>query len=426
MNNNISKIDNENLKMFNLEKEKKNESNESKSIECETCKTCNNFCFIDDDSLGSENDIDNILNKKTKRINVKFKCKSEKKIVEENNYNLNKLNIEFYKDLITDSYINDIGLDNIFCIFNSINNILIIIYANNNQSIILFNIIDNKKINEIKNAHYNYITNFRHYLDKMKNRDLVISISGYDSNVKVWNINNLECLVNLEKIYKDGELYSACFINNNNKLYIITCHDNYPDKPDSIKVFNINGKKKKRIKESKERAFFIDSFYDKKNCNNYIIVGNKDYIKSYNFNNRKLFRKYCDNDYDYHCCIIINNDETEGIVKMIDSSNDGNIRIWNFHTAELISKLEIKKKHNYFHRLYGFCLYQNEYLFVGCNDKTIKVIKLNNGKIIKNLKGHIEFPVTIKKFVHPLYGDCLLSKGGEFEPIKLWTIKISN
>ena len=109
---------------------------------------------------------------------------------------------------------------------------------------------------------------------------------------------------------------------------------------------------------------------------------------------------------------------------MIDSSNDGYIRIWNFHTGELISKFEIKKRSKHFcHRLYGFCLYLNEYLFVGCNDKTIKVIEFSNGKVIQNLKGHFEFPVTIKTFVHPLYGDCLLSKGGEYEPIKLWRIK---
>ena len=43
----------------------------------------------------------------------------------------------------------------------------------------------------------------------------------------------------------------------NHTIYIIICHDNYPEKPDSIKIFDINGKKKKGIKESKERTFFI-------------------------------------------------------------------------------------------------------------------------------------------------------------------------
>ena len=102
----------------------------------------------------------------------------------------------------------------------------------------------------------------------------------------------------MEKIYKDGELYSACFINNNNKLYIIKYHDNYPDKPDSIKILDINGKKKKGIKESKERTFF-------------------NMIKNIVINILKLFRKYWNNDYDYdyHCCIIINNNENKGIVK---------------------------------------------------------------------------------------------------------------
>ena len=73
-------IDIGNLKMLILEMEKKNESIESKSIECQKCENCKNFCFIDGDSLGSESDIDNILNKKRKRINVKYKDESEKKI----------------------------------------------------------------------------------------------------------------------------------------------------------------------------------------------------------------------------------------------------------------------------------------------------------------------------------------------------------
>ena len=33
-------------------------------------------------------------------------------------------------------------------------------------------------------------------------------------------------------------------------------------------------------------------------------------------------------------------------------------------------------------------MWNNEYVFVASNDKTIKLIELNNGNIIKELKGH--------------------------------------
>ena len=373
-------------------------------------------------SSGLDNDNNNnIINKKRKRI--KNECDdNEKKVNNNTKNNYNILNIHFYKDLITDSYITDIGLDNIFCLFKSINNIIYLIYANDDISIIVFNFIDHKKITEIKNAHENYITNFRHFFDIINQRDLVLSISGFDNNVQIWNINSLERLANIKEIYNEGELYSACFLKDNNEIYIITCHDKYPDSPEPIKIFSLNGKKNSKIKESKERSFFIDSYYDEKTSNNYIIVGNKYYVKSYSFDKKKLYRKYLDeNDFEYHCSIIIYKNDDKEIIKLIDSSNDGNIRIWNFHTAELLKKIKVTERGMY--RLYGICLWSNEYLFVGCNDKSIKLIELNSGKIVKSLIANYLYVLTIKKIYHPLYGECLISKGGDYDPITLWIIK---
>ena len=96
------------------------------------------------------------------------------------------------------------ALDNTFIVFTSIENIITIIYADINLSIISYNLNDNKKINEIKNAHKNEISNFRHFLDKNNKRDLIISISAKDNNLKLWNYNNFECLINLDKIYSEG------------------------------------------------------------------------------------------------------------------------------------------------------------------------------------------------------------------------------
>ena len=85
-----------------------------------------------------------------------------------------------------------------FSAFKSINNIIYIIYANIYKSIISYNLIENKKINEIKNDHENEITGFRYYLDKINKRDLIISISGIDINLKLWNINKWESLLNIK------------------------------------------------------------------------------------------------------------------------------------------------------------------------------------------------------------------------------------
>ena len=116
-----------------------------------------------------------------------------------NDFNSNPMTIEFSKDLIYDSYTNE-RLDNTFIVFKSIDNIFYLIYTNLDNSIIAYDLIDNKKMIEIKNSNYwSYITNLRYYFDYINKRDLLISIS-YDNNLKLWNINNWECLLNFKDI----------------------------------------------------------------------------------------------------------------------------------------------------------------------------------------------------------------------------------
>ena len=99
---------------------------------------------------------------------------------------------------------------------------------------------------------------------------------------------------------------------------------------------------------------------------------------------------------------------------MIDSYGDGNIRIWNFHSGDLLNKIKFNAG------IEGICLLNNEYLFMGCDDQTIKIIQLNKGKIIKYLIGHKDIVNSIKIFIHPKYGVCLLSQGFLKDGIKLY------
>ncbi len=82
-----------------------------------------------------------------------------------NDNTINPENIHFLKNLTIDSYAL-MGLDNSICIFKSINEILYLIFSDINLSIICFDLKDDKKIIEIRNAHNNDITNYRHCLDK--------------------------------------------------------------------------------------------------------------------------------------------------------------------------------------------------------------------------------------------------------------------
>ena len=171
-------------------------------------------------------------NSLSKKINL-----SNSQLIE---YQSNPEYIEFYRDLTNDSY-SSVYSVNAFSIFKSINNILYLIYTISNNSIISFNIIRNEEINEIKNAHSTNITNFRHYLDDINKRDLIMSISTYDNNIKIWNIYNWENILDIKNVNNLGRLYSASFLKDNNNIYIITSNDYIIS--EKIKVYDLNGNK---------------------------------------------------------------------------------------------------------------------------------------------------------------------------------------
>ena len=325
--------------------------------------------------------------------------------------------MEFLQNLSEDSY-SYYDIDNTFCIFKSINNIYYLIYANEYNSIISYNVIENKKIIEIKNSDNNYnlnnlnnnfnkmntITHFRHFLDKNNKRDLIISISAWENNIKLWNINNWECLLNLENINKTGILLSGCFLDDNQHNYIVTTNVNYFGLNEFIKIFDFNGKKIKEINYFNENIYLIETYYDNKSSHIYIITANNGCIISYDYNNNKIYHKYSENDNKKHYSLVIN--KREELITIIESSLDCNIRVWNFDSGELLKKINIMNN-----KLYGLCLWNSEYLFVGCEDKTIKLIDIKNGIIINELFGYNNKVISIKKITLPQLGESLLSIG---------------
>ena len=118
-------------------------------------------------------------------------------------------------DIANDSYSWGNWLNNSFTLFKSINELIYLIYSNINKSLIFYEIIDCKKIIEIKNAHKENISTIKHYLDKVNKKDLIMSISCKNEDIKIWNANNCECIVNIK-----GAI--ASFLSDNNQIYIVT------------------------------------------------------------------------------------------------------------------------------------------------------------------------------------------------------------
>ena len=321
-----------------------------------------------------------------------------------------QINFEKYKIIANNS--NDNQFESSFITFTSINDILFLVFSTNANSIISYNLLNLEIINEIKRAHDNSITNFRHYCHKNNFGDLILSVSSGYNNMKLWRFKNWECLHEFKSINCIDFLFSACFLNDNGKLYILATNFRNYAISEKIKVFDLKGKLVTTINDSSESVFYIDTFYDKNLKTNYIVTANNNKIISYNFNKNKLYFKYEDSKDIYlysspisHYSFLIRNNNN--LIEIIESGWDHYIKIWNFHTGELIYKIKFADQY-----LNGVDLLDNNILFVGCRlNKEIVVIDLETLENIKVLRGHSYIVITIKNFNHPKYGKCLISKG---------------
>ena len=327
-------------------------------------------------------------------------------------FDINIDNIKYIKDITKDSnaYAN---IDNTFSLFKSIDDILFLIYSNKNKSIITYNILDNTKTKEKTKAHDEYITNIRHYFDFINKRDLIMSISCDDNNIKIWNFSDWNLLTNITQIYNTGLLCSGCFLKDNYQIYILTSNANINGESEKIKIYNLEGNKINELNNSNIPTFLIDSYYDNKLSKNYIITGNNGFVMSYDYNENKIYHKYIDKD-DNSIHINMNINSNDEIIKLIESSFDGYIRIWNFHSGLIINKINVNSG-----CLYSICLFSNKYLLVGCEDNTIKIIDLEKGIVKKNLTNHNNC-VNCVKIIDNSY---ILSQGVFNDQIKLWKLE---
>jgi hypothetical protein len=135
-----------------------------------------------------------------------------------------------------------------------------------------------------------------------------MSISGWINNIKIWDGNTWQCLLNISNVNNNGYLFSSAFLviknfnnMNYNKLldeyYIISSNRNHLGTSEPIKVYDLNGKLISKILESNDNTCFIDTYCEKEKKGNkenlkyYIITGNTGYVKSYDYFNKKLFMK---------------------------------------------------------------------------------------------------------------------------------------
>ena len=174
-------------------------------------------------------------------------------------------------------------------------------------------------------------------IDETNNKYLLMSLSRY--NLKIWDINNnYECKLELSK---ESFLSSACFLNDKNQIYIATAYFESAIKSKPITIFDLNGNKVKEINDSNEGKFYIEVY--NKNSKNYIITANSGSSISYDYSKNKVYNVYTDGDIKYHKSILVTNDN-----KLIISSEDGTLKIFNFNSGKLLKKIENKSDDKFY------------------------------------------------------------------------------
>ena len=330
----------------------------------------------------------------------------------------NIANIKFKKDLIQDSF-STTRIDNSFIVFISINKIPYIIYSTQLCSINSFDLNKEKIIKTIVKAHNTKIMSFRYNFNKNQNKEYIVSVS-IDRNIKLWDFQNFNNLVSIEKAHRAAFIFSLCILPYKNNNFIISSSGSDEE---NIRVWDFKGNKIREISASKERTGFIDVYYCSKNDISYIIIGNYGNIKSYDFESNELYKIYQDNSEeknDHTNFVIYEKEKEKNEIILIDSCFDGYIRFWDFHNSNLIKKIKCCKTNN---NLRNICLsYDEKYLFIVCDsENNLKIIDLKQMKIITCIKvKNVNF-LSVKCIKNDIYGHCILTKGLLNDCIKLWT-----
>ena len=335
--------------------------------------------------------------------------------------------IEYFRKINDNSYNNFLGYALI--VFYSLNNILTLIYRNKFNVIIAYNLDDLKIMLKIENTHKEQIEMFSNFLDKPNKRDLFLSISR--DILRVWNVLDFNCILALKnenyyKYYgKFGYAGASCFTLENNQIYICQAYKCFQRGEFPIKVLDFNGKIIKefdKYKSSSDIPCYLDTFYDTKYSKIYIISGGIDKIKSYDFEDNKLYHIYVNTTNEryseFHNLVVKKYGEK---IKLI-GYDCFSILIWDFHLGDLLDKIEWENS-----LFYGMCLINDYYLVMG--GFKLEVFDLKSKKSIQEIEDHNQYIILVKMINHPNYGKMLFTQGRTNDipkrsPIETWRVKI--
>ena len=277
-------------------------------------------------------------------------------------------------------------------------------------SIEIYNLSNNKLTATLSVLKQIYI--IRHYAHFTKRIDYLLTTTT-EKSVKIYNLNTFTEYLTVSNCYTGTYMYSALLLFDDltNKSYIVTSSPN-----DYIKIWNFeNGKFIRNIGSKSDYTYFINLW--KTNDKYYIIDANADNVKIYGTEKEnQLFGEYSGTERTWHMCAFV--EKLNDIDTLFESDGKGDVRLWNLETHQLIKKISCKSV-----SLRGLCLWNSKYILAASSDKSFKILDFENGELVASVSGqHYNSLCSIKKIMHPLYGEALLT-GSIDGTIKLWVNK---
>ena len=380
---------------------------------------------------------------KEKNININKENKDNKDIFTTKNIRAKKLYLKIFK-VTNELFIknpNDLkynstivknlsakGVNDIFEVFTCKKDNQVYLVSKNAKThdLDIISLNNNKIISSLK-GHNNTITMIRYFINYKGKNEYLIS-ADLDKNVIVWNINdNYNILHFIKTDYIDNNIYSCyIFFDNFDNNYIFTsCGLNRYKKNDTsyTKMYSLkDGSFVKNIVDSNDNnTYYLLVWYNENTKSNYLVECCEDKIVITNFVLNEIYAKLVDPRFKilkYYSAFISCSDNKNGKEYLYCSSSNGCLVIWDLKDKSLYYFRKISKV-----ELYNIIQWNKQYAIIsGGANKSIIIVDLENLKEYKTIQtDHSSNVNCIKKIIHPVYGECLLSSGNDHK-IKLWTI----
>ena len=373
------------------------------------------------------NDIENKIKIFFKKFNNKYIELIKIELYQKNKSHNELINRDYISNTIInpnliykDTIIKNSLLFEVYYPFDNPDEIYIIYQNNKNLNLVLFNLT---KLNIISylNSISEKTTLIKHFFNPKNSYDYLCA-SDIKKIIYVYNLT-LNCnLLYKIKTYYSFNIFSCLlfFDNKNNNNYLITS------------TYAINGDNYTKA-YTLEEGHFIKNYpltnenstssllywFHKKLKGNYIIELCSEKIFIYQMITNGFYAKFDINNNEFlHGCILESGDINEFLYC---STYNNSIYVFDLYKKKLNRIINLWNKIEKNNNIYDIIKWSNKYIIISnYNGNSIDIVDIEQNKIINSLKDRDKAHVlTLKKIIHPIFGEALLSSSDN-STIKLW------